>query len=228
MKATRSEKGHKCLLPILLFKCGKPLTITRGDRSGEYTFISTRVSSVVDYCIVSCGLLGYVHDLYVEELPYSDHLPFTIKMKYVLGRKQVMNLSSISKKETLFAENLGRAYGSWNNSIENIINNMVKQIKNAMLKTVMKIETKTDYPKLNPWFDHDFYTAKKNMKTTLAKYAKSNKDLDRLEYVKTRNKYTSIINIKRKYFCKIQEKINNIYDSTIFWKTIATFRKRNC
>ncbi|UYV65703.1 hypothetical protein LAZ67_3005184 [Cordylochernes scorpioides] len=79
-----------------------------------------------------------------------------------------------------------------------------------------------------PWFDHECYIAKKIMKATLTKYIKSNKDLDRLDYVKTRNKYTSIINNKKKkYFCEIQEKLNNTYDSSEFWKTIARFRKRN-
>ncbi|UYV67449.1 hypothetical protein LAZ67_5000633 [Cordylochernes scorpioides] len=39
---------------------------------------------------------------------------------------------------------------------------------------------------------------------------------------------TSIIyNKKKKYFCEIQEKLNNTYDSSEFWKTIARFRKRN-
>ncbi|UYV67934.1 hypothetical protein LAZ67_5002533 [Cordylochernes scorpioides] len=40
--------------------------------------------------------------------------------------------------------------------------------------------------------------------------------------------YTSINpSIRKKYFCEIQEKLNNTYDSSEFWKTIARFRKRN-
>ncbi|UYV74155.1 hypothetical protein LAZ67_11002260 [Cordylochernes scorpioides] len=209
---------------------------TRGDRSGNYTYNSARGSSVVDYCIVSHGLLGYVHDLYIEGLPHSDHLPLIIKMDMSWGPKQVTNPTSRVKKKyiwlpervTLFVEDLGGAYGFWNNSIENIMNNMVNQIKSAMVQNGMQIEIKANNSLSKPWFDHECYIAKKIMKATLTKYIKSNKDLDRLEYVKTRNKYTSIINNKKKkYFCEIQEKLNNTYDSSEFWKTIALFRKRN-
>ncbi|UYV71615.1 hypothetical protein LAZ67_8003861 [Cordylochernes scorpioides] len=209
---------------------------TRGDRSGNYTYISARGSSVVDYCIVSHGLLGYVHDLYIEGLPHSDHLPLIIKMDMSWGPKQVTNPTSRVKKKyiwlperaTLFVEDLGGAYGFWNNSIENIMNNMVNQIKSAMVQNGMQIEIKTNNSLSKPWFDHECYIAKKFMKATLTKYIKSNRDLDRLGYVKTRNKYTSIINNKKKkYFCEIQEKLNNTYDSSEFWKTIARFRKRN-
>ncbi|UYV63334.1 hypothetical protein LAZ67_2003768 [Cordylochernes scorpioides] len=209
---------------------------TRGDRSGNYTYISARGSSVVDYCIVSHGLLGYVHDLYIEGLPHSDHLPLIIKMDMRWGPKQVSNPTSRVKKKyiwfperaTLFVEDLGGAYGFWNNSIENIMNNMVNQIKSAMVQNGMQIETKANNLMSKPWFDHECYIAKKIMKATLTKYIKSNRDLDRLEYVKTRNNYTSILNNKKKkYFCEIQEKLNNTYDSSEFWKTIARFRKRN-
>ncbi|UYV70166.1 hypothetical protein LAZ67_7002047 [Cordylochernes scorpioides] len=105
---------------------------------------------------------------------------------------------------------------------------LVNQIKSAMVQNGMQIEIKANNSLSKPWFDHECYIAKKIMKATLTKYIKSNKDLDRLEYVKTRNKYTSIINNKKKkYFCEIQEKLNNTYDSSEFWKTIALFRKIN-
>ncbi|UYV60750.1 PDE2A [Cordylochernes scorpioides] len=95
-------------------------------------------------------------------------------------------------------------------------------------KMVCKLKKKANNTLSKSWFDHECYIAKKIMKATLTKYIKSNRDLDRLEYVKTRNKYTSIINNKKKkYFCEIQEKLNNTYDSSEFWKTIARFRKRN-
>ncbi|UYV63861.1 hypothetical protein LAZ67_2005844 [Cordylochernes scorpioides] len=105
---------------------------------------------------------------------------------------------------------------------------MVKQIKSAMVQNGMQIEIKANNLLSKPWFDHECYIAKKIMKATLTKYIRSNRDVDRLEYVETRNKYTSIINNKKKkYFCEIQEKLNNTYDSSEFWKTIARFRKRN-
>ncbi|UYV63384.1 hypothetical protein LAZ67_2003908 [Cordylochernes scorpioides] len=163
---------------------------TRGDRSGNYTYISARGSSVVDYCIVSHGLLGYVHDLYIEGLPHSDHLPLIIKMDMSCGPKQVMNPTSRVKKKyiwlpervTLFVEDLGGAYGFWNNSIENIMNNMVNQIKSAMVQNGMQTEIKANNSMSKPWFDHECYIAKKIMKAALTKYIKSNRDLDRLEY----------------------------------------------
>ncbi|UYV83557.1 hypothetical protein LAZ67_23001454 [Cordylochernes scorpioides] len=83
---------------------------TRGDRCGNYTYISARGSSVVDYCIVSHGLLGYVHDLYIEGLPHSDHLPLIIKMDMSWGPKQVTSPTSrlASEKETIH-----RAISDW-------------------------------------------------------------------------------------------------------------------
>ncbi|UYV65701.1 hypothetical protein LAZ67_3005181 [Cordylochernes scorpioides] len=66
------------------------------------------------------------------------------------------------------------------------------------------------------------------MISNLGQRMRSKKRSRSFEYVKTRNKYTSIINNKKKkYFCEIQEKLNNTYDSSEFWKTIARFRKRN-
>ncbi|UYV65222.1 hypothetical protein LAZ67_3003636 [Cordylochernes scorpioides] len=200
-----------------------------------------------EYCDYRTGHNGDLkkHLLkHTSEKPYkckycdfkTDHLPLIIKMDMSWGPKQVTNPTSRAKKKciwlpervTLFVEDLGGAYGFWNNSIDNIMNNMVNQIKSAMVQNGMQIEIKTNNSLSKPWFDHECYIAKKIMKATLTKYIKSNKDLDRLEYVKTRNKYTSIFNNKKKkYFCEIQEKLNNTYDSSEFWKTIARFRKRN-
>ncbi|UYV68446.1 hypothetical protein LAZ67_5004342 [Cordylochernes scorpioides] len=61
------------------------LTILNGrstsDRNGNFTFISSQGSSVIDLAVVSSALPENIVDLSVECMPYSDHLPLVLKLK---------------------------------------------------------------------------------------------------------------------------------------------------
>ncbi|UYV84666.1 hypothetical protein LAZ67_X003040 [Cordylochernes scorpioides] len=68
------------------------LTILNGrstsDRNGNFTFISSQGSSVIDLAVVSPALLELIVDLSVECMPYSDHLPLVLKLKGLNNMKK--------------------------------------------------------------------------------------------------------------------------------------------
>ncbi|UYV70007.1 hypothetical protein LAZ67_7001452 [Cordylochernes scorpioides] len=51
-----------------------------GDREGDFTYVSKRGSSTIDYCIVSQGILEKISDFRIETQMYPDHLPLILKL----------------------------------------------------------------------------------------------------------------------------------------------------
>ncbi|UYV72085.1 hypothetical protein LAZ67_9001767 [Cordylochernes scorpioides] len=134
---------------------------TKSDGNGEYTYISERGSSVVDYCIVSHSLLEPRIDLLINPLPYSDYMPMVIKMDSNLDGMKLESSTPCtfkkykwaSEKETTFIQNLVAIQGSWNSPIEMLTNNFTNQIRSAMHTAGMQVVITPDGPKSKPWFD---------------------------------------------------------------------------
>lgn len=53
---------------------------SKSDRSGEFTFVGTQGSSVIDFAAVSFSCLHSVNDFKVLSHPGSDHLPIVVSL----------------------------------------------------------------------------------------------------------------------------------------------------
>ncbi|UYV83448.1 SETMAR [Cordylochernes scorpioides] len=198
---------------------------TKSDENGEYTYISERGSSVVDYCIVSHSLLEHRIDLLINSLPYSDHMPMVIKMDSNLDGMKLESSTPrtfkrykwASEKETTFIQNLVAIQGSWNSPIEMLTNNFTNQIRSAMHTAGMQVVITPDGPKSKPWFDRECYLTKKALKSQLKIYIKSNSEGDRNAYALLKKKYSSLLTGKKKtYYTKNTREVEGVkYDLSI-------------
>ncbi|UYV67662.1 hypothetical protein LAZ67_5001511 [Cordylochernes scorpioides] len=193
---------------------------TKSDGNGEYTYISERGSSVVDYCIVSHSLLEHRINLLINPLPYSDHMPMVIKMDSNLDGMKLGSSTPCtfkkykwtSEKETTFIQNLVAIQGSWNSPIEMLNNNFTDRVRSAMHTAGMQVVITPEGPKSKPWFDRECYLSKKALKSQLKIYIKSNSEGDRKAYALLKNKYSSLLTGKKKtYYIKKQERLKEFY-----------------
>ncbi|UYV71202.1 hypothetical protein LAZ67_8002154 [Cordylochernes scorpioides] len=193
---------------------------TKSDENGEYTYISERGSSVVDYCIVTHTLLEHRINLLINPLPYSDHMPMVIKMDSNFDGIKLESSTPrtfkkykwASEKETTFIQNLVAIQGSWNSPIEMLTNNFTNQIRSAMHTAGMQVVITPDGPKSKPWFDRECYLTKKALKSQLKIYIRSNSESDRKAYALLKKKYSSLLAGKKKtYYIEIQERLKEFY-----------------
>ena len=52
----------------------------KGDRLGEFTFVSTNGASTIDYAIISQDLIGAITDIKIDDCINSDHLPLVLEI----------------------------------------------------------------------------------------------------------------------------------------------------
>ena len=77
-----NDYGHKLLKVCQIsgmFICNGRI---KGDEKGSFTYIDKKGKSVIDYAILSKGLIQYVDEFIVKPLSvFSDHCPIALKMK---------------------------------------------------------------------------------------------------------------------------------------------------
>ncbi|UYV78970.1 hypothetical protein LAZ67_17000525 [Cordylochernes scorpioides] len=218
------------------------LTIINGrsinDKSGKFTFISGRGSSVLDLAIVSPAVLEHIADFEIGCMPYSDHLPIILKF-----------IGPNNKTENCYMEPKAKIKFSWSvdkiptyietlkeltpehladSTIDTQAEDFTGLIQTAMLRSGTRMEAKTKNIKSKPWFDKDCYLAKKEMKQNLKLYVKHNISADKIAYLSSKKKYSAILKLKkREYTDKIQVILSNVKDPSQFWKTINSLKYRN-
>ncbi|UYV76240.1 F13A1 [Cordylochernes scorpioides] len=178
------------------------LTIINGrsinDKSGKFTFISGRGSSVLDLAIVSPAVLEHIADFEIGCMPYSDHLPIILKF-----------IGPNNKTENCYMEPKAKIKFSWSvdkiptyietlkeltpehpadSTIDTQAEDFTGLIQTAMLRSGTRMEAKT-----------------KNIKSKPC-------------YPKAK---------KREYTDKIQVILSNVKDPAQFWKTINSLKYRN-
>ena len=78
------------------------------------------------------------------------------------------------------------------------------------------------------WFDRDCYVAKKTVRQHLRKYLRTQSAADRALYIRDRNVYKGLLNLKkRNHKCAISYKLTtSIHDSNLFWKQIRNLQNK--
>ncbi|UYV83997.1 hypothetical protein LAZ67_X000848 [Cordylochernes scorpioides] len=206
---------------------------SRGDKDGDFTYISERGSSTIDYCILSQGSLQILLDFKVDDQLYSDHHPLVLTIKgqnfnEKKTKREDYNITRYRwsadglamfkmKLEELREKNIPAS-----DDLEYTFN---QRILEAMSSAKITYSIKGGPRKSKPWFDKDCYDMKKLAKESLKKYRKTNRLEDRECYASSRKKYLALLDLKRKGFDnEKQEILRNAKDSKTFWKTIALYK----
>ncbi|UYV66781.1 K02A2.6-like, partial [Cordylochernes scorpioides] len=203
---------------------------SRGDKDGDFTYISERGSSTIDYCILSRGSLQILLDFKVDEQLYSDQHPLvlTIKGQTFNEKKTKREDYNITRYRwsaeglAMFKMKLEELREKNIPASDDLLYTFNQRILEAMSSAKITYSIKGGPRKSKPWFDEDCYDMKKLAKESLKKYRKTNRLEDRECYASSRKKYLALLDLKRKGFDnKKQEILRNAKDSKTFWKTIA-------
>ncbi|UYV63672.1 hypothetical protein LAZ67_2005279 [Cordylochernes scorpioides] len=218
------------------------------DQNGNFTYISDRGSSVLDYFVVTPLLLDLIENFQVECSPYSDHLPITLSALIVPGSdRRITSLQSMVKysrhtnptpltsyrwthdNSQFFSQALNEIHLNWNHSIDSTMRLLTDKIIDTMGKAGMQRRSKTLNPNSKPWFDRECYLTKKNTKSHLKIYMESKKkETDRVNYISKKKFYAALIgDKKKKYYQSLHVNLSsNTHDSKNFWKTISIYKKK--
>ncbi|UYV77568.1 hypothetical protein LAZ67_15001565 [Cordylochernes scorpioides] len=206
---------------------------SRGDKDGDFTYISERGSSTIDYCILSQGSLQILLDFKVDDQLYSDHHPLvlTIKGQNFNEKKTKREDYNITRYRwsadglAMFKMKLKELREKNIPASDDLVYTFNQRILEAMSSAKITYSIKGGPRKSKPWFDKDCYDMKKLAKESLKKYRKTNRLEDRECYASSRKKYLALLDLKRKGFDnEKQEILRNAKDSKTFWKTIALYK----
>ncbi|UYV74237.1 hypothetical protein LAZ67_11002572 [Cordylochernes scorpioides] len=204
-----------------------------GDREGDFTFVSERGSSTIDYCIVSQGILEKISDFRIETQMYSDHLPLILKLtvQNTYENKSKGEEYGVTRYKwtaggiKTFKQELKELQVVKISNLDSSVNTFTQRITEAMSTSGIMYSTKSATGKSKPWFDKNCYDMKKLTKESLKEFRRTNRKEDLESYAFHRKKYLGLLDDKRrKYIQEKQEILRNIKDSKSFWKTIALFK----
>lgn len=209
-----------------------------GDSEGNFTFVSSRGASIVDYIIVSKTILdSYICDFSVNPVLGSDHLPLTTNLVFenVISNRQSSNNSSQSKARRAlwrpelvdkFNSDIIEKFRSDENNPEDVIAKFTEVVEqNGLICNIFTNNNSKFIPK-NSWYDSECYKLKSNLQKALKKVM--NNYSDNIEnYKNIRNEYKKLCKLKKcNYFSKIQSEIFNSRDSQTFWNVIRKFKRK--
>ncbi|UYV72781.1 HNRNPK [Cordylochernes scorpioides] len=204
-----------------------------GDREGDFTYVSERGSSTIDYCIVSQGILEKISDFRIETQMYSDHLPLILKLtvQNTYENKSKGEEYGVTRYRwtaggiKTFKQELKELQVVKISNLDSSVNTFTQRITEAMSTSGIMYSTKSATGKSKPWFDKNCYDMKKLTKESLKEFRRTNRKEDLESYALHRKKYLGLLDDKRrKYIQEKQEILRNIKDSKSFWKTIALFK----
>ncbi|UYV73184.1 hypothetical protein LAZ67_10002119 [Cordylochernes scorpioides] len=121
---------------------------TKGDTEGSFTFVSDRGSSVSDYFMFTQSLIENISDMWIEELPYSDHLPIILVLNTDHKQKQSTQKSPWYDRDCYQMKNTTKSsLKKYTNSAEEqdrekYIEDRKKYLKLLKTKEINKIKTK--------------------------------------------------------------------------------------
>ena len=219
--------------------------------SSSSTFLSSNGSSVIDYFIVSEGLLNFDLNMKVLSDVISWHMPITLSVGFNLSfinsnttdlNTEISKIIWDTNKSNEYIEELSSLLDDdFVDNIKNVIpvnvNLAVKTLSNVLIdasKCMLRSfkPSKNMLHVKNKWFDRDCSIKRREVKKCLHTYVKNKSNQNRQTYVQTRNEYKSLLS-RKKYLFTIT-KISCTRDcsksnSRLFWKEIRSVlpKKKN-
>lgn len=220
----------------------------KGDREGNFTYISREGSSVIDYFICSQEMLPFIQELKVIERFESKHMPvdlligktadecdngrkdnkhaYTDRLTWDDGKTGEFNAIICSEA---FKSIIERAQGLITISVDRAVDCLTDGLTAAA--DCMKKKSYSG-PRLSAWFDCECKAAKREMRRLYRKYRNTNDtnntERDRQNYVESRNRYRQLIKEKSEQYKK--QKLNDLMDkskdSKQFWKEVRALSRK--
>lgn len=207
----------------------------QGDENGDFTFISGVGESVNDICAVSQDVFYNIDSFSIEDKTWSDHLPL-----YLVLKLNTSTRNPDTKMEKLLPK-LKWCHKDKEKYIENV-KTSIRLLKEN--NTVIDLSTITDIIKSSqqqtnkinkswvaksPWFDWNCQHARQNSFKMLKKYKKSHNADNKQNYLQANKRYKEICEeSQRKYYKKLEVKLNSINDSKTWWKIAREIRNQPC
>ena len=206
-----------------------------GEESGKFTYVSQSGSSVIDYCIASKDFLGAISSLRVAEDIISPHMPLELtfavdsshqqKKDPTPSKKIIWDINLNDEYIHRVRECLGQNHLKKFSEAEMGINTYTSMLTQCYVQPAEFLE-KTFYgrPKRrgNDWFNKECTDARKAARKQLRTFLKTTLEIDKDNYLLSRNKYKQLIRTKKREH-RLRESTaltENIRDSTKFWRQV--------
>lgn len=207
------------------------------DKDGEYSFISSVGSSVIDLCSVSVNCLEYVRDFKVCSYVGSDHLPIqldlNINFKVVEENAEICPLLP-----KLLWTNMDDKYFKSNLNIQLNKRGIVNTVQSRVDKITLAIKaasycnsgpssngTKKGTVGKKPWFDRECELARNKSMRTLNLYRKYGTPYLKKVYLDLSRDYKNILKAKQEEYNKtIVNQLRNVRYTKQFWKFANSFK----
>lgn len=213
-----------------------------GDTEGDFTFVGTAGSSVIDLAAVSVDCLPFIHDFKVLTFPGSDHLPIGLDLKLGIT---VAGDGGVSGGEGALLPLLPRLkWTSTDNShyrdkmnitmldyklCENNETN-VRELTNCILKAAhhtLVINNPKSFVKKEVWFDGECFSVRKKVFKLLNFYRKYNQTEVKRKYLEQCKKYKLLCKTKKlSHYNTLIDKLKQSKDSKECWQAINSFKGR--
>ncbi|XP_062595378.1 uncharacterized protein LOC134256716 [Saccostrea cucullata] len=220
---------------------------TNSDLSGNFTFVSNRGCSTIDYCIADSAMFEYISDFKVLDVDISLHLPIHCTLSVVKYSTEVMEVD-------VQLEHLSKFKWDMNKSVEYLqnicstdvvleINGIIELDDLSTEETVCKLRgvlercgshmevkekiTEKNTEKTNQkWFDKECDLLKKKKCELLNKYRTTRAPEQLDEYLEYKKRFKDLCVKKEKDYRELMKNIlcEATKDSTEFWKTIKLLK----
>lgn len=194
---------------------------TKSDEIGEYTFLTKKGQSVIDYCIIGGTWLHRKIDIKVGGEEYSDHMPLEITTELELNRRNICEQRSIYRPnniEYIHAIERLLAQKETADTTEEAIDNLQKVIKLACPPIKRKPI------KQNPWFTYECNKQRGRTRRLLKKFKKSNTSEDRMNYAIQQKKYQETCREAREHYSNtIEMKFKSCNNSKQLWMALKEY-----
>ena len=214
--------------------------MTKGDWDGEYTFVSSRGNSVIDYVIVCEELYYCVKEFIVDARVDSDHMPVIAVMEDSSRRKgedeewaDEEDEKTKGRWKICWDKEAVRCYkektddlvwdDSQGRSIEEIWNKLKELVHDAMIKKEIKVKKWKIGSR--DWWDRDCTRKKREVKRTFIKWRKGK--IARERYIEEKGNMKVLYDQKRKKKREEEEKeLKNLRHGAEIWRFINRKRKK--
>ena len=220
---------------------------TKGDKTGQFTYISPQGNSVIDYGLVIAQQMPYNIDLVVGSRIESNHMPIEInighpkKANYDHETRTYTKISWDPSKTEDFKKQIQteefqqqvistcKAIGTSCNVAISMFNQAIIQCAECMKKEV-KVRGKpaSQIHAHSSWFDQECRAHKRLAMKALRQYKIGKQEEQKLKYLQARNSYKTMTREKKKnYFADIHRTLtNNARDSNAFWSIIRNVSQK--
>uniref|UniRef100_A0A0A9WUC2 Putative RNA-directed DNA polymerase from transposon BS n=1 Tax=Lygus hesperus TaxID=30085 RepID=A0A0A9WUC2_LYGHE len=208
----------------------------RGDKEGNWTFMSTRGASVIDLAVVSGELMHHVEEFEVVPEVFSDHLPVALSLTYESTPRSgtithiLPRLNWERQNEKLYSARIVEALerdmedecSSGEERYQGVMNIIVDSAVGATTQA-----GKNGPNFIKPWFDFACYNLRKESMRHLNVCRDHYSPENKVKYCEINEEYKRVCKEKEKsYYESIDKDLGEVKDAQGFWKLVDKIKRR--